>query len=88
MTLFESLIEVCYIVSFAIIMLNTSLHNKSARMGGGPFTYEKFVNSLSETIARHQLPDQTIIKVHRLKKNFFFNRGYFRLFMIILKVMN
>jgi hypothetical protein len=50
-------------------MLNTSLHNKSARMGGGPFTYEKFVNSLSETIARHQMPDQNIIRV---KKNFFF----------------
>lgn len=32
-------------------------------MGGGPFTYEKFFNSLSETIARHQLPDQTTIKV-------------------------
>ena len=45
-------------------MLNTSLHNKSARMGGGPFTYEKFVNSLSETIARQQLPDQNIIKVN------------------------
>jgi Sec7-like guanine-nucleotide exchange factor len=54
---------VCYIVSFAIIMLNTSLHNKSARLGGGPFTYEKFVNSLNETIARPQMPDQNIIKV-------------------------
>lgn len=62
--LVKLVVEVCYIVSFAIIMLNTSLHNKSARMGGGPFTYEKFVNSLSETIARHQLPDQNIIKVH------------------------
>ena len=61
------LIEVCYIVSFAIIMLNTSLHNKSARLGGGPFTYEKFVNSLSETIARPQVPDPNIIKV---KKDF------------------
>ncbi len=49
-------------------MLNTSLHNKSARLGGGPFTYEKFVNSLNETIARHQVPDQNIIKV----KNFLF----------------
>jgi hypothetical protein len=48
-------------------MLNTSLHNKSARLGGGPFTYEKFVNSLSETIARHQIPDQNIIKVNSLK---------------------
>jgi len=47
-------------------MLNTSLHNKSARLGGGPFTYEKFVNSLSETITRHQLPDQNIIKVNKL----------------------
>jgi hypothetical protein len=69
-------------------MLNTSLHNKSARMGGGPFTYEKFVNSLSETIARHQIPDQIIIKV----KNFFskiLNRNFhFRIFMIILKIMN
>jgi hypothetical protein len=46
-------------------MLNTSLHNKNARLGG-TFTYEKFVVSLSETIARHQVPDQTIIKV-RLK---------------------
>jgi hypothetical protein len=51
-------------VSFAIIMLNTSLHNKNARLGG-PFTYEKFVNSLNETIARHQMPDQTVIKVGR-----------------------
>ncbi|CAF0837786.1 unnamed protein product [Adineta ricciae] len=54
--------EVCYIVSFAIIMLNTSLHNKSARLGGGPLTYEKFVNSLNETVARNQMPDQTIVK--------------------------
>ena len=54
--------EVCYIVSFAIIMLNTSLHNKNARLGG-PFTYEKFVNSLNETIARPQMPEQSIIKV-------------------------
>ena len=46
-------------------MLNTSLHNKNARLGG-TFTYEKFVASLSETIARHQVPDQIIIKV-RLK---------------------
>jgi Sec7-like guanine-nucleotide exchange factor len=59
-------VEVCYIVSFAIIMLNTSLHNKSARMGGGPFTYEKFVNSLSETISRHQVPDQNLIKVKKI----------------------
>lgn len=44
-------------------MLNTSLHNKNARLGGGPFTYEKFVNSLSETIDRQQMPDLTIIKV-------------------------
>jgi hypothetical protein len=73
-------------------MLNTSLHNKSARMGGGPFTYEKFVNSLSETIARHQVPDQNIIKVNKffikfcLRIMFFF--FYYRIFMIILKIMN
>ncbi|CAF3684350.1 unnamed protein product [Rotaria sordida] len=54
--------EVCYIVSFATIMLNTSLHNKSARMSGGQFTYEKFLNSLNETIARHQMPEQNTIK--------------------------
>lgn len=53
-------------------MLNTSLHNKSARLGGGPFTHEKFVNSLSETIARHQMPDQTIIKVNILSMNDFY----------------
>jgi hypothetical protein len=45
-----------------MIMLNTSLHNKSARLGG-LFTYEKFLNSLNETIARNQMPDQIIIKV-------------------------
>lgn len=43
-------------------MLNTSLHNKSARMGG-PFTYEKFVNSLGEAISRQHMPDSHIIKV-------------------------
>lgn len=63
------LAEVCYIVSFAIIMLNTSLHNKNARLGGGPFTYEKFVNSLSETITRHQMPDLTIIKVSSIDRS-------------------
>lgn len=61
-------------------MLNTSLHNKSARMGGGPFTYEKFVNSLSETIARHQLPDQNIIKVMhflcQIDSNIFYSLEY------------
>ncbi len=56
-------------------MLNTSLHNKSARLGGGPFTYEKFVNSLSETIARHQIPDQNIIKVNFLKVLVFLRIG-------------
>ena len=50
-------------MSFAAIMLNTSLHNKNARLAGGPLTYEKFANSLSDTIAHHQMPDQTIIKV-------------------------
>ena len=78
-------------MAFAIIMLNTSLHNKNARMGGGPFTYEKFVNSLSETIARHQMPDQNIIKVTTYFDNyslFFKFSDIFRIFMIILKIMN
>ena len=43
-------------------MLNTSLHNKNARLGG-PFTYEKFLNSLNEAIARDHMPDLNIIKV-------------------------
>ncbi|CAF1182831.1 unnamed protein product [Adineta steineri] len=53
--------EVCFILSYAIIMLNTSLHNKSARLGG-PFTYEKFLSSLSEAIAQPQMPDTSLIK--------------------------
>ncbi|CAF0837024.1 unnamed protein product [Rotaria sp. Silwood1] len=53
--------EVCFILSFAIIMLNTSLHNKSARFGG-PFTYEKFVSSLNEAILRQHMPDINLIK--------------------------
>ncbi len=69
-------------------MLNTSLHNKSARMGGGPFTYEKFVNSLSETIARHQIPDQIIIKVKNFFSKILNKNSDFRIFMIILKIMN
>jgi hypothetical protein len=43
-------------------MLNTSLHNKSARLGG-PFTYEKFLHSLNEAISRQLMPDSAIIKV-------------------------
>ena len=50
-------------------MLNTSLHNKSARLGGGPLTYEKFVNSLNETVARNQMPDQAIVKVSALESS-------------------
>lgn len=46
-------------------MLNTSLHNKSARLGG-LFTYEKFVASLNEAIARNQMPDSNLIKVRLL----------------------
>lgn len=53
--------EVCYIVSFALIMLNTSLHNKNARLGG-PLTFEKFLLSLNEAIPRQDLPDTTMIK--------------------------
>ena len=60
--LLSSFAEVCFILSFALIMLNTSLHNKSARLGG-LFTYEKFVASLNEAIARHQMPDSNLIKV-------------------------
>lgn len=43
-------------------MLNTSLHNKSARIGG-TLTYEKFYENLSKTIAKEQMPDAMIIKV-------------------------
>ncbi|UJR16424.1 hypothetical protein I4U23_003326 [Adineta vaga] len=53
--------EVCFILSYAIIMLNTSLHNKSARMGG-PFTYEKFLSSLTEAISQQHMPDSTTLK--------------------------
>ena len=60
----QVLVEVCYIVSFALIMLNTSLHNKSARLAGGPFTYEKFTQSLNEAIPRHQIPETATIKVN------------------------
>ena len=58
-------------------------------MGGGPFTYEKFVNSLSETISRNQMPDQNLIKVKKKRIFFFFdwNRD-FRIFTIILKILN
>jgi hypothetical protein len=57
-------------------------------MGGGPFTYEKFVNSLSETIARHQIPDQIIIKVKNFFSKILNKNSDFRIFMIILKIMN
>ncbi|CAF3880776.1 unnamed protein product [Rotaria sp. Silwood2] len=53
--------EVCFILSFAIIMLNTSLHNKSARCGG-PFTCEKFISSLHEAILRQHMPETNLIK--------------------------
>jgi hypothetical protein len=43
-------------------MLNTSLHNKNARLGG-PLTYEKFVQSLNDAISRHEMPESSIIKV-------------------------
>ncbi|CAF1349006.1 unnamed protein product [Didymodactylos carnosus] len=55
--------EVCYIISFAIIMLNTSLHNKNAKSTRGIFTLEKFQTSLSETITTNgQMPDPSNIK--------------------------
>lgn len=43
-------------------MLNTSLHNKSARIGG-TFTFEKFYGNLSKTIEKEQMPDASVIKV-------------------------
>jgi hypothetical protein len=43
-------------------MLNTSLHNKNARLGG-PLTFEKFINSLNEAISRQFMPDSNTIKV-------------------------
>jgi hypothetical protein len=48
-------------------MLNTSLHNKNARLGGS-FTYEKFFNSLNEAIERQYMPDSNIIKVNFIRK--------------------
>lgn len=57
-------------------MLNTSLHNKSARLGG-PFTYEKFFNSLTEAISRQNLPDSNIIKV------IIYNKYSFYIFEVI-----
>jgi hypothetical protein len=43
-------------------MLNTSIHNESARMGG-TFTYKKFVSSLNEAISRQCMPDIDLLKV-------------------------
>lgn len=43
-------------------MLNTSLHNKSARLGG-LFTYEKFYSGLNDTISRPYMPESAIVKV-------------------------
>ncbi|CAF0864881.1 unnamed protein product [Didymodactylos carnosus] len=56
--------EVCYIISFATIMLNTSLHNKNAKPTRGIFTLEKFQTSLTEAIttANGQIPDPSTIK--------------------------
>jgi hypothetical protein len=70
-------------------MLNTSLHNKNARMGG-PLTFEKFINSLNEAISRQCMPDSNTIKVDFITKikRFILIRVFFRIFMIILKIMN
>ncbi len=51
-------------------MLNTSLHNKNARMGG-TFTFEKFLHSLNEAISRQYMPDTHIIKVNFIRKTIF-----------------
>jgi hypothetical protein len=51
-------------------MLNTSLHNKSARLGG-PFTYEKFLSSLNEAITQQHMPDANTIKVDFMMKKLF-----------------
>ena len=63
----------CFILAYAIIMLNTSLHNKSARFGG-PFTYEKFYSSLTEAISPEHMPDATAVKVNVPKNTFFVQR--------------
>jgi hypothetical protein len=55
-------------------MLNTSLHNRSASMGG-PFTYENFYHNLNGAIARQHMPDSSLIRVEffpRKRKRFFF----------------
>ena len=57
-------------------MLNTSLHNKSARFGG-PFTYEKFYNSLTEAISTQNMPDTATIKVDVPRYAFFVLRRCF-----------
>ncbi len=43
-------------------MLNTSLHNRSASMGGS-FTYENFYHNLNGAITRQNMPDSAIIRV-------------------------
>jgi hypothetical protein len=54
-------------------MLNTSTHNKSARLGG-TFTCEKFSNSLNEAISRQNMPDSNLIRVDFRRNISFFER--------------
>lgn len=60
------LLDVCFILSYAIIMLNTSLHNKNAKMGG-PFTFDMFLNSLNGTKEKEFMPETSVIKVTKNK---------------------
>lgn len=64
--------EVCFLLSYAIIMLNTSLHNRSASMGGS-FTYENFYHNLNGAITRQNMPDSAIIRniYDSIRKNAF-----------------
>ena len=73
-------------------MLNTSLHNKSARLGG-PFTYEKFSETLSTAIVKEQMPNASTIKVsfngvRLVVENDFWFFHVKRISMIVFEIMN
>jgi len=54
--------DVCFILSFALIMLNTSLHNRRIRNHSVMLTYEKFLQSLNDAIPKENFPDLNLIK--------------------------
>ena len=48
-------------------MLNTSIHNKSAR-ASGILTYEKFLNILNTAISKENMPDSNLLKVDFVRR--------------------